>query len=368
MKHIQKWGIIMHTLTVNTDSKKYTVYFENSFDNLPLALEHAGLQNRKLCIITDDTVSEIYLQELISVLKKSYDEVYSFVFPSGEANKTMKTIESMYRKFLYVRLDRSSVVIALGGGVCGDMAGFVAATYMRGISFVQIPTTLLSQVDSSVGGKTGIDFCGNKNLIGSFYQPDLVYINTNTLKTLPHREFSSGIAEVIKYGLIYDREYYSYIIQNKEDIKRLKVVTLQHIIKRACQIKAEIVAEDERETGKREILNFGHTFGHAIESLCNFSVLHGEAIAVGFMAALQLSRTSEEDMADIKHLLEFFRLPVSIKIENVASHVVYNQMHLDKKSKDGRITLILLKEIGHAFSDNSIQEQDILRAINFILK
>lgn len=358
----------MNNLTVNTDSKSYTVYFENNFHNLVLALENANLKNRKLCIVTDDNVSIMYLRELEFILKKSYDEVYSFVFTSGEKNKTMYTIESMYRKFLDVRLDRRSVVIALGGGVCGDMAGFAAATYMRGISFVQMPTTLLSQVDSSVGGKTGIDFLGNKNIIGAFYQPDLVYININTLATLQNREFASGMAEVIKYGLIYDREFYNYIIQNKEDIRQSKVDILQHIIKRSCEIKAEIVAEDERETGKREILNFGHTFGHAIESSCNFSILHGEAIAIGFMAALRLSGISEEDITEVRSLLKFFALPVSIEIGDIARDDIYNQMLLDKKTKNAMITFILLKKIGKAFSENNIQKYDILQAIDYILK
>ena len=356
----------MNTLFVKTESKKYPIHCEDDFSNLAEAFRKIKTEKAKVCIITDDNVAKIYLQEVKEILATNFDEVYEFIFEHGEKNKTLETIQEMYTACASFKLDRKSVIVALGGGVTGDMAGFVASTYMRGIRYIQLPTSLLAQVDSSVGGKTGIDFGMHKNMIGSFYQPEFVYINIKTLKTLPSKEFSCGMAEIIKHGCINDEYYLNYIYQNKNEIKNLVLETLKNIVLGSCKIKAEIVSADEREDGIREILNFGHTFAHAIESLSNFSLAHGEAVSIGIAMALRLSQkngaVSNKDIEKVTGILEFFNLPTQYK-EEVEPSKIYEQMHLDKKTKNNQITFIVLTRIGEAFQNNQIQESDILDAL-----
>lgn len=355
-------------LEVNTNTAHYPIYIKDSFAGLIDAFEKADLMNRKVCVITDSNVEKIYLEEIMLILKSKIKDLTYTVFEAGENSKTLDTISKFYKHFTEAMLDRKSVIVALGGGVCGDMAGFAAATFMRGIPFVQIPTTLLSQVDSSVGGKTGVDFMGNKNMIGAFYQPEFVYINTKTLNTLPKEQFSAGMAEAIKYGYISDREYLEMIFENKEKLKNLETKPLYDLIYGACKNKAWVVSKDEKENGLRAILNFGHTFGHAIESLSDFKLLHGECVAIGMMSALKLSmdlcNINEEELKEAEDILKFFDLPV--KAEGFSCENVYKQMFYDKKTKNNIINVVLLEKVGKAYIDKERTQEQLKTAIEFV--
>lgn len=358
----------MKVLEVSTALKKYPIYIDHSYSQLMSAFEKSGLKPSKVCIITDTNVEKIYLNEIESMLAEKYS-VCHYVFKAGENSKHLGTINDFYSFFVEEKLDRKSVIVALGGGVVGDMAGFAAATYMRGISFVQVPTTLLSQVDSSVGGKTGVDFKGNKNMVGAFYQPDFVFINADTLKTLPYREVAAGIAEAVKYGYIINKDFLGYFFENKESIKSLNSDTLIEVIYKCCEAKAYVVGQDEKEQGMRAILNFGHTFGHSVETLNNFQLLHGECVAIGMVAGLYYSaligNTTMEDVKNAEELLRFFELPVDCQ-NNVED--VYNQMFYDKKTAGGKIKIAALKKIGEAFIDSDNNVSNIKKAIEYIAK
>lgn len=360
----------MNILNVDTGSKKYPIYIDNNFESLVKAFEENGLTGRSLCIISDSNVAPYYEEEVIERLKGHFTNICSYTFRAGEDSKNMNTIMDFYKFFIDNHLDRKSVLAALGGGVAGDMCGFAAATYMRGISFVQIPTTLLAQVDSSVGGKTGIDFMGNKNMVGAFYQPEFVYINTETLKTLPYRETAAGIAEALKYGYIIDRDFINYFEENRESIKKCDADAIGHIVYNSCKAKAYVVSEDEKEQGLRAILNFGHTFGHAVETLSDFKMLHGECVAVGMIAGLYFSAErgyiSKAEIKRCEEILESFGLPVRVKGFSIAD--VYKQMFNDKKTKNGVINIVALNEIGKAYVDAKASEGEIKRALKYILR
>lgn len=360
----------MKILSVDTGIKQYPIYIDHSFDALASAFEKAGISDRKICIVTDTNVAPLYADKVKELLKDICRDISICIFPAGENSKNLNTIWDFYKFFIDNHLDRRSVLVALGGGVVGDMCGFAAATYMRGIPFVQIPTTLLSQVDSSVGGKTGVDFMGNKNMVGAFYQPELVFINTDTLNTLPCREVAAGLAEAVKHGYIQDIDYLQFFLDNKEAVKSLDPQAIAQVIYGSCKIKSYVVSQDEKETGLREILNFGHTFGHAIETLSDFNMLHGECVAVGMIAALYLSMqrgaVSEADVAQAKELLEYFRLPVAI--EGFAAEDIYAQMFNDKKTKNGVINITALRSMGDAYTEKSCSEKEIKDAIDYIIK
>lgn len=360
----------MDSIKVYAESKEYPIYFSEGFEGLLQACEETQLSKSKAFIITDSNVGKIYLEEVETQLKKYFAEVESIVFEAGERNKNIYTISELYSGLLEKRAERKSVVFALGGGVCGDMAGFAAATYLRGIKFVQIPTSLLAQVDSSVGGKVGIDFKHSKNMIGAFYQPEYVYVNINTLKTLPEREFRAGIAEVIKYGPIYSPAFYDYVWENKESIKALEPKYLQEIIKKSCEIKADVVSKDEKESGLREILNFGHTIGHAVESVMDFKLLHGECVAVGMSAAMEISSKrgyiSKFEAELFRELLKFFGLELTVEGTDVER--VYKQMFLDKKVKNNKISFVLIKKFGETLRTDDVSEEEIKEAVNYILR
>lgn len=358
----------MKPLIVETNTNKYPIYIESDFSCLKEAFFKAGLNGRKICVVTDSNTQELYFDKIYNILKDDFD-VLNVSFQAGEKQKNLDTIQMFYKYFMENKMDRSSVVVALGGGVTGDMAGFAAASYMRGISFVQIPTTLLSQVDSSVGGKVGVDFYDAKNMIGAFYQPDFVYINTSTLSTLPQCEFSAGMAEVIKYGYIMDKDYLDYIDDNKESIFKLKNENIEEIIYNACKFKAYVVGEDEKEKGLRAILNFGHTFGHSIESLSGFSILHGEGVGLGMLAALKVSQkygVSENEIEKLVNILEFFKLP--IKIRGYNKDEIYRQMFFDKKKKGNSIKFVLLEKIGKAVITTEVTEDEIKSALDIIME
>lgn len=357
----------MKELYIETPVIKYPIYINNSFDELLAAFEKAGLKGRKLCIITETNVEKLYLKEITDILSKEYD-VCAYSFQAGEVSKNLDTISDFYDYFVQEKLDRKSVLVALGGGVAGDMTGFAAATYMRGIPFVQIPTTLLAQVDSSVGGKTGVDFKGNKNMVGAFYQPHFVYINSSTLKTLSPREYAAGMAEAIKYGYIINSDFLDFCFENKQQLKNLDEQALQHLIYTSCEAKAYVVSQDEKEKGLREILNFGHTFGHAIETLSGFSMLHGECVAVGMVSALYLTyllgKAEAEDIKRLEEILTFFDLPT--RVGDFDTESIYNQMFYDKKTKSGVLNIVLLEKIGQAYTEAKASQENIKKAIEYL--
>lgn len=356
-------------LQVTTKTNEYPIIINKGFDGLLQAFENAKLTGRKLCIITDSNVEGVYLDKVKNLLDGHFIKVVSYTFPAGENSKNLDTISDFYDFFVKEQLDRRSVLAALGGGVVGDMTGFAAATYMRGIPFVQIPTTLLAQVDSSVGGKTGVDFKGNKNMVGAFYQPHFVYINTDTLKTLPAREFSAGMAEAIKYGYIIDSDYLKFITDNKAAIKALDDEVMARLVYDSCRCKAYVVDKDEKESGLREILNFGHTFGHAVETLSNFSLIHGECVAIGMAAALCFSlkrgKVSGAELNAAEELMEYFDLPV--RVNNIDAEKIFEQMFYDKKTKDGKLNIVVLDKIGHAYTEKNASDAEVKAAIGYIV-
>ena len=355
-------------LTVQT-GVKYPIYFRHSYDSLAEAFQAEGLfgykNMRKILVITDSNVAPLYLE----IVREVLGGPPSFVFEAGEGNKNMVTLQKIYDCFLANKLDRRSVVVALGGGVTGDMAGYAAATYMRGLDYVQLPTSLLAQVDSAVGGKTAIDYRSVKNLVGSFHQPRLVYINVSTLKTLPGDEFISGMGEVVKHGLIGDGDYYEYLSKNIRAIKNLEPEATLKVVSGSCRIKAGVVAQDEKEAGLRETLNFGHCVGHAIESLSDYTLAHGCCVAVGMCAALQLSQkigniTKLEADRAIR-LIETFNLP--IKAEGYKADAVLSAMYKDKKTINDTLRLVLLKKIGEAYTDNAVPLDEIKACISHLV-
>lgn len=362
----------MDTLFVKTEQhqSEYPIFIKDDFSFLEKALNDSRFSGKKACVITDSNTKKLYLDIITEIAEKCFSEVFEYSFKAGEKSKTLDTISEFYKFFTQKGLDRKSVIIALGGGVVGDMAGFAAATYMRGIKFIQIPTTLLSQVDSSVGGKVGVDFFGNKNMIGAFYQPEFVYINIKTLNTLPYEQIAAGMAEAIKYGYIIDKDFLNYFKDNMEKIKKLSPKEIKQIIYTSCKAKAYVVSEDEKESGLREILNFGHTFGHSIESLSNFELLHGECVAIGIISALKLSLDrgyiNQIDLNFAKKLFSFFELPINIK--DFDKNKIFKQMFSDKKTKNNKLNIVLLKKIGSAYTEKNVSDQEVLNAIEYIVK
>lgn len=356
-----------HVLPVNTGHNPYKIYIENSFEMIPdLLMEHSYGYSRKIGIITDSNVKQHQLKNLLDTLE-GFD-CFVFSFQAGEKSKNFDTIQKLYTQLVENAFDRHCCLLALGGGVVGDLTGFVASTYMRGLGYIQIPTSLLAQVDSSVGGKTGYDFMGYKNMIGSFYQPKLVYMNLRTLRTLPVKEFNAGMAEVIKHGIIQDESYYKFLVQNKEAIRDLKDEALIKMVKDSCAIKANVVSIDEKEMGLREILNFGHTLGHAIESVYHFEYLHGECVALGMIGALymsyQLGYIKDEILREVKALICYFNLPSILPDLDIDE--VYKALFHDKKAKEGKIKFILSKGIGSVYTTSDIQDELIMNALKYL--
>lgn len=340
----------MQTLTVGLADRSYPIHIGSGLlGRADLLLPH--LPRKKTMVVTNATVAPLYLETLRSMLHSHGVDVISTILPDGEKYKNIETLTLIYDALLSNRCERSTPLIALGGGVVGDMTGYAAATYLRGVPFIQIPTTLLAQVDSSVGGKTGINHPLGKNMIGAFYQPQVVLADIATLNTLPDQELRAGIAEVIKYGLIRDPSFFEWLEMNMERLLARDAEVLQYAIARSCQNKAEVVAADERESGERALLNLGHTFGHAIETGMGYGAwLHGEAVAAGTIMALDLSYRlgwiSEQDVTRVRHLFEKAGLPVIAPALGVEK---YQQlMGLDKKVMGGKIRFVLLKAIGRA--------------------
>ncbi len=342
---------LKHTLMVDLGDRSYPIYIGTDLlKQHKLITDH--VPGNSVVIVTNTTVAPIYLEALNSLLNASGIRHDVVVLPDGEQHKTIESVMTIIETLLQQRHDRQSTIIALGGGVVGDIAGFAAAIYQRGINFIQIPTTLLSQVDSSVGGKTGVNHSLGKNMIGAFYQPQCVIADISTLNSLPDRELSAGLSEVIKYGLIYDANFFNWIEQHSAQLINKTSSYLAEAIFISCRIKAEVVSQDERETGIRAILNLGHTFGHAIETCMGYgNWLHGEAVAAGMVMATDLSLRHGWINKEIKQrtvkLLQACSLPIKSP-ENISYDNYMNAMAMDKKAVNGTIKLVLLEAQGKA--------------------
>ena len=360
---------VLHTLEVDlasvADDRSYEIHIGRGLIG-DAAVWRAATQDRGVVLVTDDQVGPLYGPAVKSALSEAA-QITEVVLPAGEASKHLDSVQQILDAALADKHERSSLFVALGGGVVGDMTGFAAACFLRGADFVQVPTTLLAQVDSSVGGKTGVNHKMGKNLIGAFHQPKQVLIDLDTLATLPEREFSAGLAEVVKYGLIRDAEFFSWLIQNVAALKDREPAAVAYAIQRSCAIKAAVVAEDEREGGVRAHLNFGHTFGHAIERIQGYGDwLHGEAVAAGMVIASRLSAaTGGLDAAVVDELMGFNEavgLPVSPPAD-VTPQALLAAMGSDKKVTAGKIRYILLRQLGEAAVTEDVTEDDIARVI-----
>ena len=340
----------MQTLKVELAGRSYPIHIgRNLISDANLILPH--LKRKHVAVVTNTTVAPLYLSKLTRSLEAAGVSVLPIILPDGEVFKNTQTLNTIYDALLQNRCERSTTLIALGGGVIGDLTGYAAATYLRGVPFIQIPTTLLSQVDSSVGGKTGINHPLGKNMIGAFYQPQVVLADIETLKTLPPREFSAGMAEVIKYGLMRDAEFFDWLENNVDALMWHDEKALSYAIYRSCQNKADLVALDEHEQGDRALLNLGHTFGHAIENAMGYGVwLHGEAVAAGTVLAANLSQRlgwlTAADSNRVTSILQAAKLPVTAP--NLGVDRYLDLMGHDKKVEDGKIRLVLQQGIGKA--------------------
>jgi len=333
-------------IEVNLGKRSYPIFIGAGALQLKAEFDRA-IPARDILLVTNTTVGPLYAARLTAALAPR--RCVEVALPDGETHKTLANVSRMLDVLIANRFARDACVIALGGGVVGDMAGFAAACYQRGIAFVQVPTTLLAQVDSSVGGKTGVNHPGGKNLIGAFHQPAAVFADTETLATLPDRELRAGLAEVIKYGLIVDRDFFDWLELNAVKLLARDAVALTHAIKRSCEIKAEIVARDEHERGDRALLNLGHTFGHAIESATNYATwLHGEAVGAGMLLAADMSQrlgwVGAADVTRVERVLQLFGLRTDVS--SLSAVTLAEKMKIDKKVAAGRIRLVLLKAIG----------------------
>jgi len=350
----------MITLNVELGVRRYPIFIGTGLMHHRQILD-PFIGGRDVLIVSNEIVAPLYMQPVAAMCSRS--RVETLVLADGEVTKQMATLMQIYDKLVLHRFGRDCVLIALGGGVVGDIVGFAAATWQRGVDFIQVPTTLLAQVDSSVGGKTAINHPGGKNLIGAFHQPLCVLSDMDTLNTLPDREFRAGLAEAIKYGLIADAELFAWLEQEHAKITRRDTERLQHIVRRACEIKAQVVAADEREQGQRALLNLGHTFGHAIERCAGYGEwLHGEAVAAGTcMAASFSARIGWLDQASVQRIRDLFvrlALPVDPPRVNAADFLA--AMSLDKKVQAGTIRLVLLRSIGDALLTADYPAHDLV--------
>ncbi len=357
----------------------YDIVFEHSFEKLPEELQklfpeedgESLLKKRNLCVITDRNVDALFGAEIKELLQGICKELSFYVFSAGEEHKTLETVSDIYRFLIEKRITRKDMLIALGGGVVGDITGFAAASYLRGIDFVQIPTTLLSQVDSSIGGKTGVDFEQYKNMVGAFHMPRLVYTNVSVLKELDERQFASGFAEVMKHGLIKDRKYYEWLLENIYEIDDREADVLQEMVYRSCVIKKKVVEKDPTEQGERALLNFGHTIGHGIEKASNFSLLHGECIALGCIAAADISYKrhliGEDEYLEIRDMFVPFHLPITLREISFTAQEVVENTKSDKKNASGTLRFILLERLGKAVIEETVTEKELLEAVEDLI-
>ncbi len=356
-------------LTIHYEEKPcYDIVFSQDFMGLGKELENLGAAERKICVITDSIVEPLYARKALDALEGKCKKAVMFCFPAGEANKTLDTVRDAYKFLIQEGFERKDLLIALGGGVVGDLTGFTASTYLRGIDFIQIPTTLLAQADSSIGGKTGVDFDGYKNMVGAFHMPKLVYMNVSVLKTLDDRQFFSGFAEIMKHGLIKDSLFYEWLLDNMYEICGRNLTVLEEMVMRSSMIKKAVVEKDPSEKGERALLNFGHTIGHAIEKAKNFELCHGECVALGCVAAAYISwkhgLLEMEEYYEVRDMFVPYHLPISV--EGIVPEEIVQLTKSDKKMEAGNIKFILLKKVGNAVIDRTVTEEDILHAVREI--
>ena len=348
----------------------YDIVIEEGLNTLPSFIDALDAKERRALIVTDSNVSDLYLETVKKAVSECFSETYELVIPAGEENKNLDRVRLILTCLMEHKFDRNDILIALGGGVIGDMAGFASAVYLRGIRFIQIPTTLLSQTDSSIGGKTGVDLYSYKNMVGAFHQPSLVYINVSFLKSLPKRQFASGMAEILKHGLIRDNSYYEFLINNFNEINDQDGEILIKMIRRSCEIKASVVEEDPTEKGLRAILNFGHTIGHAIEKYMDFKLFHGECVALGMIAASYISYMrgylDTEEFYEIRDMFLPFNLPLTLP-DDADENEILKLSKLDKKMDGKNVKFVLLKKPGKAVIDKSVTDEEMLEAIKTLI-
>ena len=366
----EKSVAMFESLTVELGARSYPVLLGDTAEWLPEL--HKYIANRKVLVISDENICRAgHLQKLLGELKK-FDDVSAvdYVLAPGEEYKTLASVENICRAAVNAGLDRSSVFIALSGGVAGDLTGFAAAIYMRGVDFIQLPTTLMAAVDSSVGGKTGADLPEGKNLVGAFHQPRLVAMDMNVLDTLPESQWRNGLAEIVKYGMIMDKEFFALLENNVEKLNSFDKEFYCRIIRRSCACKAEVVASDECEKGRRAILNYGHTAGHAVEKLSNFTLPHGMAVAIGMAAAARLAVLMKLCPAEVEmtqnRLLKKLSLPVNLP-EHSDIEAIISAMHSDKKNSKNGITMVLPTAVGSVEIVRGIDEKLLCTALGDIL-
>ena len=356
-------------MTINYEKKPcYDIVFTDSFDLLVEELQAFDVDSRRVAVIADSNTARLFGDAVCTALSGHCKKVLLHTFTAGEVNKTLDTVKEIYKELIDSEFDRKDLLIALGGGVVGDITGYTAATYLRGVDFVQIPTTLIAQSDSSIGGKTGVDFDGYKNMVGAFYMPKLVYMNTTVLQELDDRQFYAGFAEVMKHGLIKDATFYEWLLENMYEIHDRDADILEEMIMRSCTVKKLVVEKDPKEQGDRALLNFGHTIGHAIEKAMNFEMLHGECIALGMVAAAYISWKhnwlSMEEYYEVRDMFVPFQLPISI--DSIDPEEILKLTRSDKKMEKGQIKFVLLKKVGKAVIDRTVTDDEILAAIREI--
>lgn len=350
------------------EARPYPIILTSDFSGLKAAINEVACPSA-IMIITDTHVGPLYLATVKEELGEGIP-VYDYAFKAGETSKHLGTITEIYNALLAVHMDRSGLIIALGGGVVGDIAGFVASSYMRGIPFIQIPTTIVAQNDSSMGGKVGVDYLDHKNMVGAFYNPKLVYTNIRTLGTLPEREFISGLAEVLKHALIKNKAFYDYLLKEKDKILQQDDRSLIEMTYTSCKAKCEVVEEDAKELGLRKILNFGHTIGHALETESHFNLLHGECVAYGMVMSAYISYRrgyiEASHLKDVESLCRAYKLLAPFgeyDIHSLLQHILY-----DKKKAYGKVSFILLQAIGQACIKNDVTQEEIEEAILYVRK
>lgn len=354
----------METLNVDLGDRSYPIFIGSGLLAQPSLLTDY-IQGQSVLVVSNETIAPIYLDKVMSQLNDYKAD--SCILPDGEQFKNLDVVNQIFTKLLEERFDRRTTLVALGGGVVGDMTGFAAAAYQRGVNFIQVPTTLLSQVDSSVGGKTGVNHPLGKNMIGAFHQPQSVVVDIDTLSTLEDRELIAGIAEVIKYGLIIDAEFFAWLEDNIDSLLNRDPAALTYAIRRSCEIKAEVVAADEKEAGQRALLNLGHTFGHAIETAMGYgNWLHGEAVGCGMVMAAQMSNTlgwlSDEALDRTTLLIQRAQLP-TVPPDKITAERFLELMQVDKKVIDGALRLVLLKDIGQSLVTADYEPQALMETL-----
>ena len=356
----------MQTVNVDLGERSYPIFIgEGLLDNPGLVEPYLG--RGRAIVVSNEVVAPLYAERIRGALGDRFADM--IVLPDGESHKNLETVGAIYDRLLAGKYDRQTTLVALGGGVVGDITGFAAATYQRGVNFIQVPTTLLAQVDSSVGGKTGVNHPGGKNMIGAFYQPRCVMIDTTVLGSLPEREIKAGLAEVIKYGLIINREFFDWLADNAAAVLKLEPEAIGKVIRICCETKADVVARDEKESGVRALLNLGHTFGHAIETASGYgTLLHGETVAMGMVMAADLSSRmgwlSAADAQRIRSVLEEnYGMPV-IPPADITDEQYLDLMASDKKAEQGKIRFILLKAIGEALLTDAVESATLGQTLN----